>query len=93
MKDHDTLTLLKSETEKISDTLRTNYLLLADKHGFEFAGNCVIGACINAIALNLLTQIREDRDEIIAKILEEITWRANTYAIPVDAFVEKAKSS
>jgi glutamine amidotransferase PdxT len=93
MKDYDALTLLKSETGKLSDTLRKNFMLIADKHGFEFAGNCVTGACINSIAIILNTQIHDERDEALTAILEEITRRTNTYGKSVDAFVDKAKLS
>ncbi len=93
MKDNDTLTLLKSETEKLSGTLRNNYVLIADKHGFEFAGNCVTGACITAITTILNTAVHDERDETLVAILEEIARRTNTHGKGVDVFVDKANLS
>lgn len=93
MKDYDALTLLKFETGKLSDTLRNNFMLIADKHGFQFACNCVTGACITSIAIILNTHIHNERDEALAEILEEITRRTNTYGKSVDDLVNKAKMS
>lgn len=90
MKDYG---ILKSEIEKLAGTLRKDYMLVADKHGFEFANNCVISACITAIASVLNTNIHEDRDKALNLVIEEITWRTNVYGKSVAAVIDKARLS
>lgn len=89
MNDYDALMLLKSETEKISEILRKEYTLIADKNGYEFAGNCVLGSCITAIAIILNMQRRDDQDAVLSTVLEQITKQTKRFGKSVDAFVDQ----
>jgi hypothetical protein len=89
MNDHDAFMLLKSETENLSEILRKEFMLIGNSYGYDFAGSCVLGSCITAIAIALNVQKHDDQDKVLSGIFEQITKQTKRFGKSVDAFVDQ----